>query len=214
MRVLRTVPRLTANFALRTLIPASGLIFLIGLVVSGAIFFHDKPFDAKAAIISDLESPNENPSGYEPSAAATTISGVLLVPPVVVFYRRLRNDRPWLAKAGAATFTFGLCAAIAIGILAPFTRGYSPLHIQLAFIAFIGICGGTWFHLVAARASPVLIGFQGTVTAFLLYLYFGPNFFNNDHLLTSLALWEWILCLDCGIALWLLARRVKACGNA
>jgi len=206
--------RLTPYFALRVLIPASALIFLLGLVLSGAIFFRGKAFDAKAAIISDLESPEDNPHGYGPSAAATALSAILLAPAVMIFHRRLRNERPWLARVGTSMFTLGLAGAVAIGILAPFTRGYSPLHIQLANAAFIGISGGTWSDLMAARAAHALIWFQGAVFLFLIYLCFGPDFFNNDRLLTSLAFWEWLLCADCGIALWALARAVVRLDSA
>jgi hypothetical protein len=211
---LKHVFRLTPQFAFRVLVPASGLIFLLGLAVSGAIFFRGKAFDVKAAIISDLESPEDNPRGYGPSAAATALSAILLAPAVMIFHRRLRNERPWLARTGAAMFATGIAGAFAIGILAPFTRGYSPLHIQLAYAAFIGISGGTWFDLLAARAAQGLIWFQGAVFLFLIYLYFGPDFFNNDRLLTSLAFCEWLLCADCGIALWALARAVARLDSA
>jgi hypothetical protein len=200
--------RLTPRFALRVLVPASGLIFLLGLAVSGAIFFRGKPFDLKAAVISDLESPEDNPHGYGPSAAATAVAAILLAPAALIFYRQLRSWRLWLARAGAALFAVGIAGAIGIGMLAPFTRGYSPLHIQLAYAAFIGIGGGIWFDLLAARAATALRWVQGAVFLFLVYLYFGPDFFSDEHLLTSIAFWEWLLCADVGIALWALARAV------
>lgn len=202
--------RLTPQLVRCALIPASGLVFFASLALSGTLFYHGKPFDARAAIISDFESPDYNPRGYGAAAAGTAAAGILLVPAAMMFYRRLRKDRPVPARVGAALFALGLGAAIAIGILAPFTRGYSPLHIQLAYAAFIGIWGGTFFDLVAARANRVLITVQGGVLLFLVYLYFGPEFFNNDRLLTSLAFWEWALCVGCGIGLWALAGRIEA----
>jgi hypothetical protein len=200
---------LTPRLVRRVLIPASYLSFFTGMMISGAIFYRGKPFDPKAAILSDLESPDDNPHGYGASAAGTAICGILLAPAAIVFYQRLRKGRPMLAVTGAAMFALGLGAAVAIGILAPFTRGYTPVHVQLASAAFIGICGGTLFHLVAARTAPALIAVQCGTVLFLVYLYFGPEFFNNDRLLTSLAFWEWLLCIDCGVGLWALAGAIE-----
>lgn len=199
---------LTPRFAYRVFVPASELIFFLGLLVSGTIFFQGKPFDFKAVVISDLESPEDNPRGYAAAAAATAISGVLLAPASLVFYRQLRYKKRWLARIAGAWFALGVAGAIAIGLTAPFTRGYSPLHVQLAFAAFVGIAGGIWFDILTLPSLSFLKWFQGVVFLFLLYLYFGPDFFNYDHLLTSLAFSEWILCVDVGLALLALARAV------
>lgn len=203
--------RLTPRFAYRVLVPASELVFLLGVLVSGAIFFRGKPFDIKASIISDLESPEDNPRGYAGLAAAIAVSGVFLGPAALVFYRQLRWKKRWLARIGAAWFALGITGAVGIGLTAPFTRGYSPLHVQLAYAAFIGIGAGIWFDLLAVPRLYSLKWFQGAVFLLLLYLYFGPDFFNNDHLLTSIAFWEWLLCADVGIALIALARTVARC---
>jgi hypothetical protein len=44
------------------------------------------------------------------------------------------------------------------------------------------------------------------VVAFLCY---GPVDFDNGRLLIGLAFWEWVLCLDCAVALWALAGAVE-----
>ncbi|MFZ0760593.1 MAG: hypothetical protein WAM69_11625 [Candidatus Sulfotelmatobacter sp.] len=190
------------------LIPSACSVFFVGLAVSAVPFYRGKPFDAKTAVISDLESPEDNPHGYGAAALGTATCGILLTPVAVSFYRRLRSVRRKLAFTGALMFASGLAAAIAIGLLAPFTSGYPRLHIQLAFAAFIGICSGTLLSLVAARATPALAVVQSVALLFLLYLYFAPAFFNNDRLLTSLAFWEWMLCLDCAVALWMLGAAL------
>lgn len=205
--------RLTPRFVRNALIPTSYVLFLAGLVTSGAIFYHGRPFDPRIAAISALESADDNPHGYWAAATATAILGILLMPAVMVFYEQLRKGRPSLALAGAVVFGAGLAAAVAIGILAPFTHGYSLLHIQLAYVVFAGITGGSVLHLFAARAPWFLILPQVGVLLFLIYLYFGPEFygqafFNEDHFVTGLAFWEWLLCADCGAALWTLAHAV------
>jgi hypothetical protein len=55
------------------------------MLIACAFYFHGKPFDFKSAIISDLESPEENPSGYGASAAGTAVCGLLLMPVAMRF---------------------------------------------------------------------------------------------------------------------------------
>lgn len=187
------------------MVAASCLIFLTGVIVSGTVFYRGKRFDANNAVISDFVPPDNNPNGYGALAAATSMVGILLAAAAAKSYRRLKKERAKLTLAGAFLFALGSAAAIMIGILAPFTRGYSPLHIQLAFAAFFGICGGLLLHLLAARGPAFLIALQGAALVFLALLYCGVLSFSGSHLVTSLAFWEWTLCADCAAGLWTLA---------
>ena len=198
-------PRLVRRYLL-----ASYLVFVTGMAISGVIFYRGRPLEAKAAILSDLESPDDNPRGYAASAVGTALSAILLAPAVAGFYQRLRTGRPALALAGAVLFAAGLAAAVAIGILAPFTHGYTPLHVQLASAAFIGIFSGTLLHLLTARAAPGWLAFQFFALLALVYLCYGPVEFDNSRFLTGLAFWEWLLCADCAVALWVLAGKIQA----
>jgi hypothetical protein len=204
------MPSLNPQLVRRILLPASYLVFLTGTLTSAAIFYRTRPFDAKAAVLSDLQSPDDNPHGYAASAAAAAISAILLVPAVSLFYRQLQKAHPTPALIGTVMFAVGIVSAIGIGVLAPFTHGYTPLHIQLASAAFIGICAGAWFHLLAARAAPAVLVFQLAAVMVLMFLCYGPVDFDNNRLLTSLAFWEWILCLDCAVTLWVLAGTIEA----
>lgn len=201
--------RLTPRLVRRKLLPASYLVFLASMLLSGMIFYKNRPFDLKAAILSDLQSPDENPHGYGVAAVGTVLFAFLLAPSTAVFYRCLRRGHPKLSLAGAIVLAAGLTATVSIGILAPFTHGYSPLHVQLASAAFIGICAGASLNLFAARVAPALLIFQIATLLIVLFLCYGPVHFDNDRLLTSLAFWEWLLCLDCGVALWALARGLR-----
>jgi hypothetical protein len=202
--------RLTPKAVRLVLLPASYLTFLVGMLTSGASFYRGKPFDPKAAILSDMQSPDENPHGFGASAVGTALSAILLGPAATVFYLQLRKGHPLLAAAGLVMFTAGIVSAVAVGILAPFTHGYTPLHVQLASAAFIGISAGTWLHLLAARAAWTLLVVQLATVVLLIFLCYGPVNFRNDRLLTSLAFWEWVLCLNCGLALCVLAKRIQA----
>jgi hypothetical protein len=201
--------RLNPRFVRRVLLPASYLVFLFGALFSAEIFFRSRPFDVKAAVLSDLQSPDDNPRGYAASAIGTAVFAILLAPATIVFHRRLLKQSPRLAWAGSTGFAIGLASAIAIGALAPTTHGYTPLHIQLASAAFIGISAGTLLHLAAARAAPSLLLFQLVALVTLIFLCYGPVEFKNDRLFTCLAFWEWVLCLDCAAASWALAVAVE-----
>ncbi len=203
------MPKLTPRFAFRILLPASYLVFLGGALVSGAIFYHGRAFDAKAAIVSDLESPDDNPHGYALLAACIVGSAILLVPVVAFLYQQLRRVRPVFALAGTLFFAVGLAAEMLIGILAPFTHGYSLLHDQLAATVFLGICVGTAFDLTAARAAPVLLVVQWAVVVVVACMGYLPVEYDNSHLFSGLAFWEWGLCAYCGTALLMLAWRIE-----
>lgn len=213
----------TPRRVLRLFLPAGMAVFFLGHAGAAAIFFGGRPWDAKAAILSDLESPVENPRGYRAGAAGTAACGLLLTPAAICFFERLRVYRRKWALAGGLLFGAGLAAATAIGLLAPFTRGYTPLHVQLAYAAFIGICAGTLIFLGIAsvparrargrKTAQGIAALNGAVLGFLLYLYFGPEYFDNGRLLTSLAFCEWMLCADCAASLWLLAAVVARTGE-
>lgn len=200
--------RITPRSVRRAILPASYAVFLAGTVLSASIFYRNRPFDPKDAILSDLQSPDDNPHGFAASAAAAAFAAVLLAPAVAIFYRETRPRQPKLAMAGAAAFAVSLASAVSIGLLAPFTHDYTPLHIQLACAAFSGLSAGTFLHLLAARASKTAVALQfGALTA-VAYICYGGVKFDNHRLLTSLALWEWALCAQCAAALWVLAAAV------
>jgi hypothetical protein len=157
-------------------------------------------------VISDLESPADNPRGYGFAAAGTAICAMLLVPVANLFYSRMRIVRRKLALVGAALFAVGLAAAVAIGFPAPFTVDYTTLHIQLAFVAFIGTCSGT----LVCSTIAVFPAFEtgGPWGARLAAMIVVQHFFNYKGLLTSLALWEWLLCVECVASLWILTAAL------
>jgi hypothetical protein len=201
-------------------------VFFGSLAVASVFYFRNRPFDFKAAVISDLESPEDNPGGYGIAAAGTAVSAILLIPVTMLFHSRLRPLRRRAALLGAGFFAIGLAAAIAIGFLAPFTTDYTPIHINLAFTAFVGICAGSLVYSAIAAAPAFATGsrwgprlaamvvLQGSVLLFLGYLYFTPNFFNFKGLLTSLALWEWLLCANCVLSIWILIAGSSATPGA
>ena len=202
--------RLTTGLVRHRLIPVSYLIFFAGLVVSASIYYHGRPFDPRQAIVSDLEARADNPGGYLASAAGTVLAGVLLLPAAKVFYTESRTNNPRLTLAGTILLGLGLAATITLGALSPFIEAYSEAHIQLAYTAFTGVCAGTLFLLAASRVSHSFIAFQSVVLLFLGWIFIWPGFLSGTEVLRSLAFWEWVLCVDCGIAMWVLGRAVDS----
>lgn len=190
------------------LIVAISAVFFAGLLISASIFYAGRPLDWTAAIISDMQSPEENPRGYLPSAIATAITGVLFLRLLTIFHRRLRVWSAPLAWAGSAVFGAGALGAIAIGCLAPFRHSYDTVHVPLAFATFIALVAGTGLQLFAAgrrawprdrRRGAALFACCGVILAILAALaatYRSENFFSGDCLITTLALWEWLLCVS------------------
>ena len=43
--------------------PVSCAVFFGSLMVASVFYFRDRPFDFKGAVVSDLESPEDNPHG-------------------------------------------------------------------------------------------------------------------------------------------------------
>lgn len=190
-------------------LPAAFLSFAGTTVAAAVMFFGGRGFDAKELILSDLQSPDDNPRGYAIAAVGVGVTAILLTPVVLVFHRALRPLRPRSARAGTVAFALGLLAAFGIGVMAPFTHDYTPLHVALASTAFLGISAGAWLHLLAANAGRRLLVFQFAAVLAVAFLSCGPVQFDNHRLLTSLAFWEWVLCGDCAAVLWVLARAVE-----
>jgi hypothetical protein len=199
---------------LLVLILVSSFLFFAGLLGASVLFYSSRKFVWTDAIISDLQSPEENPKGYLIASSATAICGLFLFPLIRVFHRRLRQ----FSRSGTATgsFIFGLGAlgAVSIGCLAPFPISYESVHVPLAFATFIGIVAGivVYLFLIARavfqtnRRSGYLLSACLTLKlaalGALVYIYFIPDFFTGESWLTTLALWEWMLCL--GIVSYLL----------
>ena len=200
---------ITSTRLRRTILPASYAIYITGLAVSTITFFHNKQFDPTTALLSDLASPVGNPHGHLALAVATVLTAILFIPATVIFHQCLQKSR--LSLIATISFSAGIVAAILIAALAPITGVDSALHIQLAYAAFTGIILGTTLYLIAARASHTIITLQIVVLLFLIWEYFGlgPDLLTGTHLFNSLAFCEWTLCLDCAIALWILAIAVE-----
>jgi hypothetical membrane protein len=181
----------TARRILTVLVPSGSLVFLFSLSISSIFFYSNKPFKLHDAVISELQSPEDNPRGYRIACAGTTLSAILFLPAGVFFFRTLlRRHRP-IAAIGSVIYTLGLIAAILIGCLAPFPAVYDYVHLPLAYSAFIAILTGLLISLVCATSPPsrgillldfILLG----LVLFVFYRVLGPD--SND-----VALDEWAL---------------------
>lgn len=202
------------------LVLAGAATFAVGLLLSAVTFHDSRSFDWRALIISDLQSPEENPGGYYFSAGATAVTGLLLLPVVRAFHSRFRPVGGLVATAGSLAFSTGAFGAVLLGLLAPFPVSYDTVHVPLAFATFIGIVAGiaAYMSVLARHPSPGSSPPGGIVRAclalttgtlgFLVYVYFIPDFFDGRSLLTTLALWEWSLCAAILGLLLLLAAAV------
>ena len=196
----------SARRILTVLIPASSLIFFSSLLVSSTFYYSSKQVKLNDAVISSLQSPNDNPRGYPNAGAGTAISAMLFLPAAAFFFRTLVRGNRIVATAGSLIYTLGLIAALLIGCIAPFPRLYDHVHIPLAYAAFIAIATGLLICL--ALASYPLVRKGGTsgiamlplvlillvVVLYLFYLVLAPGDHAPDHgLLNNVAFVEWAL---------------------
>src|ERR1051326_2768319 len=193
---------------LKLIIPVSSGVFFIGLIVSSFYFYSQKEFNWTAAIISDLQSPIENPKGYLPASLGTAISVIFLVPLLISMSLKLERIKRIPAIFGTSIFGLGIIGGIIIGFLSPFPKYYEIVHIPIAFATFIFIVGGILMFLLLTSLSIyqnnkkysfillVLFGFKLAVFASLIYIYTIPEFFSGVNLFKTLAFWEWSLCIS------------------
>jgi hypothetical protein len=181
----------TARRILTVLIPAGSAIFFCSLVISSIFFYSGRQFKLNEAVISKLQSPEDNPHGYLIACAGTAVSALILLPVAGFFFGTLRSRNRPIAATGSVVYGLGLATAVLIGCLAPFPKLYDYVHIPLAYAAFIAILTGLLISLVCATYPPsrgILLLDLGllAVVLFVYYRILGPD--SND-----VALDEWAL---------------------
>jgi hypothetical protein len=188
---------------LHTLILSSYFIFFGSMIASARPYYSGKSIRLRDAMISALLSPTDNPQGYRIASAGTALCGVLMLPVAFTFNRALaRRHRP-LAFIGSFLFGLGPLSAASMIFVAP---EINDLHVYLATGAYIFMTAGLLICLALAAHPVVLTGggrgpaqalallFLLAVLAFLVYLLFTPDFFNDKSLIRNVAFCEWTLC--------------------
>lgn len=186
---------------LHALILSSYLVFFGSMVISAKPYFAGKKIDWHDAVISYLLSSSDNPHGYRVASVGTSICGALLLPVAFVFYRNLSRRNRVLAIAGQLIFGLGpLCAVSMIF----FTSEINDLHVELATAAYFFMTLGLLICIameVRGVALLVILPFLLAILAFIVYLEFTPDFFDNRNLIHSVAFCEWGLCVVLAICI-------------
>ena len=149
--------------------------------------------------MSGLLSRSDNPRGYFISAAATVVCGLLLLPTATLFQKGCGLLHHRWAVLGAWIYRVGLVATIATGASTPFQEADVPIHIYLAFLAFMSLMAGLAIcHAVVALSMPsarlrhaTLATLQVSVLLYLTYLFFTPRYFDGRR--WFLAVCEWVV---------------------
>jgi hypothetical protein len=188
---------------LYALILSSDLVFFGSMVISAKPYYAGKKIDLHDAVISYLLSASDNPHGYRVASVGTSICGALLLPVAFLFYQKLSRRHRALAIAGSLIFGLGpLCALSMIF----FTNDINDLHVYLATAAYFFMTLGLLICIAIEGLQEVRSGgprgvtlllsllFLLAVLAFIVYLEFTPDFFNDRTLLHSVAFCEWALC--------------------
>jgi hypothetical protein len=178
------------------------VIFLGGLIVGSRSFASRTTFGAHEAVISRIESPLENPRGYAAAASALALCGALMLPAVRTVFMGLRQTSAVLSGFGSALLALGFLAEIGLGCLARLWSMYGKAHIILAFAAFLALASGLGICLALAawlrrnHGLFLLAAIQLLAVSVLVYMLFNPDFPPERSFLTSLAFFEWLLCVS------------------
>jgi hypothetical protein len=205
---------MTPQMVLRLWIPLGYGFFFAGLAISIVVRCSDHPFRLEDAILSDLLSRFDNPHGYLVASGATTLCGFLLLPVASYVQMRLNTVRHWTVL-GAWLYRLGLFAAVAVGITTPFQQAYVPIHIYLAFLAFMSVVAGLAVLLATAACTVkawrwslrALAGVEAAFLFFLAYVFVTPDFFHDRR--DWLAICEWVLCGSIAVGTAVLAAALK-----
>lgn len=196
----RTTSR--ANFLPLILAAIAVIVFLGGLLVGTRHFSSGASFGAREAVISRLESPLDNPHGYAIAASAVAICGALMLPAVRIIFLALRETSAVVSGLGSLLLGLGFIGEISLGCLARLWSMYGKAHIILAFGTFIAISAGLVICLALAAwlrrnyGLFLLAAIQVLAVSNLVYMLFHPDFPPERSFLTSLAFFEWLLCVS------------------
>ncbi len=187
------------TFVLWRLIPLAYGVFLAGYLISIVVVSAGRSPRLEDGIMSDLLSRSDNPRGYLISAAATVVCGLLLLPTATLLQKACGLLHYRWAVLGAWIYRVGLVATIATGASTPFQQPYVPIHIYLAFLAFMSLVAGLAIcHAVVALSMPsarlrhaTLATLQVSVLLYLTYLFFTPRYFDGRR--WFLAVCEWVV---------------------
>jgi hypothetical protein len=190
------------------------IVFLGGLILGSRSFHSGGAFGAHEAVISQLESPLENPLGYIVAASAVAICGALMLPAVRSVFLGLRDTSAMLSALGSSLLAVGFVGEILLGCLARLWSMYDETHIIFAFSTFIAISAGLTICLaLAARLRRnyglwLLSALQMLAVSTLIYMLFHPDFPPERSFLTSLAFLEWLLCVSFIVSVFALVASV------
>jgi hypothetical protein len=133
----------------RALAPAALGVLCAAHTAAGLVYYRTQPFRPAQMVLSSFESPEDNPRGYWVAAGGTGVACALLLLAAPAL-RRAAGRSGWSA-AGACVYAGGAASGVAMAALEPQLDPFHPLHILLAFMTFVGLCGG--LALLAAAAA-------------------------------------------------------------
>ena len=198
---------------LRRWIPSAFGLFIVGFAVSAFVSQEGKIPTLEQLIMSDLLSPIDSPRSYMLAVGATAGCSVLLLP-VATFLRSTHLATKHKCSAlGVWLYHLGLIALFATALSTPFQEPYVPVHVYLAFLAFMGMTAGLAALLFAdalrRRTRRMLSAAIGSLQAiawmFLAYVFLTPDFFDGRRWLLGLS--EWLLTGLIGVGTILAVKR-------
>jgi hypothetical protein len=186
----------TPFFVLRRVALAYG-IYAAGFLTSAAVRSAGRRLTLEDGIMSDLLSRTDNPRGCFISASAAVLWGLLLLPTVALLQRGYQRLQSRWGVLGGWIYCVGLIAVIATGISTPFQRPYVPIHLYLAFLAFMSLVAGLAIchGVIASLPNTARLQHAGGALLlmgaflFLTYLFFTPRYFDGRRWFLAVSEW-------------------------
>lgn len=200
-----------------TILPAALAALVIPLFIANLGF--PTVYDWRYVVISALLDEGDNPGWYLLPSIGMLVAGVLLVPAVGYFNKRLGTICKGPTRVGSFFMILALIGLISVGTVAQVVH-VNKLHEYLAAVAFVGLLfsaffhgmpilkditkgkrqfpakplvlawGLLWFALVGLAGSAIYIEVAGDSS----WGWVGLDWLANGvPVILSFALWEWVL---------------------
>ncbi|MFX0100234.1 MAG: DUF998 domain-containing protein [Candidatus Hodarchaeota archaeon] len=143
---------ITGNISRKILL--TRLIPLMFLILYGTVFIagmiYPSAFDWRVLVMSELSNPQGNPAGFFYPSVGMTVVGVMMIPVLGYFHKRLNKICKGTTITGSIFFIVGIFGMIAISIfmdpIGPIIFGIDNVHSYFAVLATLGMLLAFFFY--------------------------------------------------------------------
>ncbi|MHA1999633.1 MAG: hypothetical protein ACTSU9_16105 [Promethearchaeota archaeon] len=136
--------KLSKDTLIKKLIPAIIAIILLSIFISNLLY--PAAYDWRFVVISGLLDSGENPIGNYFLSIGMTVLGILMIPMIGYFQKRLGKICKGVAGTGTFFFLLGIIGLISVGTIGQVIHTIDKFHEILAGIGFLGLLLSAFFY--------------------------------------------------------------------